>query len=90
MTTTMTSEANHHSPEYKQWLADRRYDIVRSSRKGMKPVETVEVKDLPLDESRREAERLQTFHDAENPTLTSWTKDLFNIKMTTPQWRPIR
>lgn len=74
---------------YEEWLAARRYSVVRhrNPRQG-KRTENVVATGLSLTFARQMAERMQATEWASSPGETSWTIDRFSIQLDNP-WVPV-
>jgi hypothetical protein len=60
---------------------DKIYSILRSKRTGSRSIETVVESGLSWDIANIRRERLTELEIAAQPTKTSWTRDIFIIKL---------
>lgn len=75
---------------YEEWLAARRYRVLRDVRKGRGSVSSVVASGLDLSAARGLADRMAAEYQAEHPGVSSWVADLFLIEMETPKWEVSR
>lgn len=71
---------------HEEWLAARRYRIVRSNRNLQVPVDS----GLTWDAAKLRASELNEAERKAHPELDSWTRDIFFPQMETPAWNPKR
>jgi hypothetical protein len=74
---------------YEQWLAARRYSVVRNTRKGSRSEDVIITSGLRLEQAREMSERLNGQEWASSPGETSWTLGLHMIQLDTPSWVPV-